>query len=42
MAFLPPEAVDAFLADNTTDAYEKLVDRLLGHPVSLSAWPSTG
>ena len=27
-----PEAVDAFLADNTTDAYEKLIDRLLGHP----------
>ena len=27
-----PEAVDAFLADNRPDAYEKLVDRLLGHP----------
>ncbi len=27
-----PEAVDVFLADNTTDAYENLVDRLLGHP----------
>ena len=27
-----PEAVDAFLADNRPNAYEKLVDRLLGHP----------
>jgi len=27
-----PDEVDVFLADNTTDAYEKLVDRLLGHP----------
>ena len=27
-----PDEVDVFLADNTTDAYEKLVDRLLDHP----------
>ena len=27
-----PAAVDAFLADNRPDAYEKLVDRLLDHP----------
>ena len=27
-----PGAVDAFLADNRPNAYEKLVDRLLGHP----------
>jgi hypothetical protein len=27
-----PEVVDAFLADNRPDAYEKLVDRLLSHP----------
>ena len=27
-----PEQVDAFLSDNATDAYEKLVDRLLASP----------
>ena len=27
-----PEAVDAFLADKSPDAYGKLVDSLLGHP----------
>jgi hypothetical protein len=33
-----PEAVDAFMADNSPDAYEKLVDRLLASPRYGERW----
>ena len=33
-----PEEVDAFLADNTRDAYERLVDRLLNSPRYGEQW----
>jgi hypothetical protein len=33
-----PEEVDAFLADNTPDAYEKVVDRLLASPHFGERW----
>ncbi len=33
-----PEEVDAFLSDNSTDAYEKLVDRLLASPRYGERW----
>ncbi len=33
-----PEAVDAFVADNSPDAYEKLVDRLLASPRYGERW----
>lgn len=33
-----PEEVDAFLADKSPDAYEKLVDRLLGSPRYGETW----
>src|SRR5207244_8760224 len=33
-----PEEVDAFLADNAPDAYERLVDRLLASPAYGERW----
>jgi hypothetical protein len=33
-----PEAVDSFVADNTPDAYERLVDRLLESPLYGERW----
>jgi mono/diheme cytochrome c family protein len=41
---LPPtiEEVDAFLADGSDGAYEKVVDRLMSSPITANAWPRNG
>src|SRR5262249_39459459 len=37
-----PAEVDAFLADKSPDAYEKVVDRYCNHSVTASTWLATG